>query len=235
LALFGAYIDRVEAASPGDKDFTVNVLDPITFSGLISGAMLPYAFSAMTMSAVGKAAMEMIDEIKRQFEDMKKGGKPDCDKCVKISTNASLKMMVAPGALVLFVPFLTGLFFSKKCLSGLLAGCLVSGIQIAFSFSNTGGAWDNCKKLVEEGSYTSKSINYEDENAEPFVFKKKGPDGKKTDVHTAAVIGDTVGDPLKDTSGPSINIVMKLTAITSLVFGTFIAKKGGLLGYLVKI
>jgi len=229
LALFGAYIERVEAATPGAKDFTVNVLEPITFSGLIVGAMLPYAFSALTMQAVGTAAMEMIDEIKRQFEDMKKGGKPDCDRCVKISTNASLKMMVAPGALVLFTPFITGMLFSKKCLSGLLAGALVSGIQIAFSHSNTGGAWDNCKKLVEESSYQSKSTKYSEDSLEPFVFKKKGIDGKSTEEHKAAVIGDTVGDPLKDTSGPSINILMKLTAITSLVFGTFIAQKGGLI------
>merc|ERR1740117_2740644 len=152
---------------------------------------------------------------------MKKGGKPDPNRCVAISTNASLKMMVAPGALVLFTPFFTGLFFSKNCLSGLLAGIIVSGVQIAFSFSNTGGAWDNCKKLVEEGSYKIK-----DEEGNDFYFKKK-IDGKPTEEHKAAVVGDTVGDPLKDTSGPSINILMKLSAITSLVFGSFIANSGG--------
>jgi len=128
LALFGAYIDRVEASSK-NPTFVVNVLEPITFAGLIVGAMLPYAFSALTMSAVGTAAMEMIDEIKRQFEDMKKKNvPPDHNRCVAISTKASLKMMIAPGALVLFTPFFTGLFFSKNCLSGLLAGAIVSGI-----------------------------------------------------------------------------------------------------------
>ena len=226
LSLFGAYINRVEEVS-GTKNYTVNVLDPITFSGLIVGAMLPYAFSAMTMKAVGDAAMEMIEEIKKQFDDMKKGHKMDSDRCVAISTKASLKMMIAPGALVIFTPFVVGMLFSKNCLSGLLAGILVSGIQIAFSFSNTGGAWDNCKKLVEEGSYKSTSKSFQAENEDsvmnPFVFRKKGPDGKPTDEHVAAVVGDTVGDPMKDTSGPSINILMKLSAITSLVFGGFIA------------
>lgn len=226
LALFGAYINRVEEES-GTENFSVNVLDPLTFAGLIIGAMLPYAFSALTMSAVGTAAVEMIDEIKLQFEGMKKGGKPDSDRCVAISTKASLKMMIAPGALVLFAPFLVGLLFSKDCLSGLLAGAIVSGIQIAFSFSNTGGAWDNCKKLVEEGSYKSTSKKFENDEMNPFVFRKKDENGQTTDVHKAAVIGDTVGDPLKDTSGPAINILMKLSAITSLIFGSFIARYGG--------
>ena len=135
--------------------------------------------------------------------------------------------MIAPGCLVIFTPLLTGLFFSKDALSGLLAGIIVSGIQIAFSFSNTGGAWDNCKKLVEEGKHESTTIMNEVEAINPFVFKKKNAQGVTTDEHKAAVVGDTVGDPLKDTSGPSINILMKLSAITSLVFGTFIATKGG--------
>ena len=159
MSLFGAYLTRVQAGS-AVANYNVNVLDPITFSGLIVGAMIPYAFSALTMSAVGQAAMEMIDEIKRQFEGAKKGQPIDTDRCVAISTNASLKMMMAPGALVLLAPFVVGMLFSKDCLSGLLAGIIVSGIQIAFSFSNTGGAWDNCKKKVEEGTYisTSKTI-----------------------------------------------------------------------------
>ncbi len=132
----------------------------MTFSGLIVGSMIPYAFSALTMSAVGQAANKMIAEIKRQFEEMKKDKPPQHDLCIAISTEASLRYMIAPGMLVLFTPLLTGLFFSKDCLSGLLAGIIVSGIQIAFSFSNTGGAWDNCKKKVEEGTYisTSKTI-----------------------------------------------------------------------------
>jgi Na+/H+-translocating membrane pyrophosphatase len=191
--------------------------------------MIPYAFSALTMSAVGKAANLMIAEIQRQFVEMKKGKKPDFDLCIGISTEASLRYMIAPGMLVLFTPLLTGLFFSKDCLSGLLAGIIVSGIQIAFSFSNTGGAWDNCKKLVEEGTYSSTLIMDASEGVDPFVFRKKDAQGKTTDEHKAAVVGDTVGDPLKDTSGPSINILMKLSAITSLIFGSFIATKGGII------
>jgi inorganic pyrophosphatase len=201
----------------------------VTFSGLIVGSMIPYAFSALTMSAVGQAANKMIAEIKRQFEEMKKDKPPQHDLCIAISTEASLRYMIAPGMLVLFTPLLTGLFFSKDCLSGLLAGIIVSGIQIAFSFSNTGGAWDNCKKLVEEGKYASTEYQNEQEKVNPFIFKKKDDRGKTTEEHKAAVVGDTVGDPLKDTSGPSINILMKLSAITSLIFGTFIAKSGGLI------
>lgn len=220
LSLFGAYISRVEEET-GSESFVVNVLEPITFAGLIVGSMIPYAFSALTMAAVGQAANKMIAEIKRQFVGMKEGKPAECDKCVEISTQASLNYMIAPGLLTLFTPLATGLLFSKDCLSGLLAGIIVSGIQIAFSFSNTGGAWDNCKKLVEEGSYKIK-----DEEGNDFYFKKK-VDGKPTDEHKAAVVGDTVGDPLKDTSGPSINILMKLSAITSLIFGSFVANSGG--------
>lgn len=228
LSLFGAYISRVEEAS-GSTNFVVNVLDPITFAGLLVGSMIPYAFSALTMSAVGKAANKMIDEIKRQFIEIKKGKAPDFDLCVAISTEASLNYMIAPGLLVLFTPLLTGLFFSKDALSGLLAGIIVSGVQIAFSFSNTGGAWDNTKKLISEGTYKSTNVTNDEEKVNPFVFKKKGADGKPTEEHCASVVGDTVGDPLKDTSGPSINILMKLSAITSLIFATFIAERGGLI------
>ena len=153
LALFGAYIVRVEENSTGDANFQVNVLQPTTFAGLIVGAMIPYAFSAMTMAAVGEAANEMIVEIKSQFLKMKEGAPADPDRCVAISTKASLKKMIGPGALVIFTPCVTGMLFSKNALNGLLAGIIVSGIQIAFSFSNTGGAWDNAKKSIEAGSY----------------------------------------------------------------------------------
>jgi len=223
LSLFGAYITRVQEAA-GQDNFTVNVLDPVTFAGLIIGAMIPYAFSALTMAAVGKAANKMIAEIKRQFIGMKDGKKPDFDLCVGISTEASLNYMIAPGLLVLFTPLLTGLFFSKDCLSGLLAGIIVSGVQIAFSFSNTGGAWDNTKKLIAEGVY-----KVQDEDGKTFLFRKKDEHGEPTEEHKASVVGDTVGDPLKDTSGPSINILMKLSAITSLIFGSFVANSGGLI------
>ena len=229
LALFGAYIVRVSEAS-ADQAFTVNLLQPTTFAGLIIGAMIPYAFSAMTMAAVGEAANEMIAEIKAQFIDMKQNGAaPNPERCIAISTKASLKKMIGPGALVIFTPCLTGLLFSKNALNGLLAGIIVSGIQIAFSFSNTGGAWDNAKKCIETGTYQSQVPLNAQEEQEPFLFKKKDKLGNPTEEHKAAVVGDTVGDPLKDTSGPSINILIKLSAITSLIFGGFIARNGGLL------
>jgi inorganic pyrophosphatase len=184
--------------------------------------MLPYAFSALTMSAVGDAAEAMIAEIRRQVPLIKQGQAPDHETCIAISTNSSLKYMIAPGAIVIFAPFLGGILFSYTFVSGLLAGNIVSGIQIAFSFSNTGGAWDNAKKYVEAGLlHYDPTGNDKEEN---FVVAKKG-----SAVHAAAVCGDTVGDPLKDTSGPAINILIKLSAITSLVFGGFIARDGGVL------
>jgi len=221
LALFGAFVTRANIA-------TVNILQPLQFSFLLIGAMIPYAFSALTMAAVGKAAQEMIAEIQDQFAKIEKDEtiKPDYDRCIAISTKASLKKMIAPGMLVLLTPFLTGLFFGPNAVSGLLAGIIVSGVQIAFSFSNTGGAWDNTKKYIESGK------NYSDQHL--AGEEKEGPDGKYRfrkgdETHKAAVCGDTVGDPLKDTSGPSINILIKLSAITSLVFGSFFANHGGIL------
>ena len=207
----------------------MNVLEPTTFAGLIIGSMIPYAFSAMTMAAVGEAANEMIAEIKAQFIKMREGEEANPDRCVAISTKASLRKMIGPGALVIFTPVAVGMLFSKNALNGLLAGIIVSGIQIAFSFSNTGGAWDNAKKCIETGTYVSTQKFEGDDSNEPFLFKKKDKNGEPTDEHKAAVVGDTVGDPLKDTSGPSINILIKLSAITSLIFGGFIATYGGLL------
>jgi H(+)-translocating pyrophosphatase len=215
LALFGAFITRIGAS-------TVNILEPITFAGLLIGAMIPYWFSAMTMDAVGETSMEMVAEISSQLKDPKilsNEVKPDYKRCIEISTKSSLKFMIAPGMLVLGTPFFFGLLFSTDCLAGVLAGCIVSGIQIAFSFSNTGGAWDNCKKYIEAGEPKRKLHFKEGVEGEKFVKKINGV---ATPEHCAAVIGDTVGDPLKDTSGPSINILIKLSAITSLVFGQFI-------------
>ena len=179
--------------------------------------MIPYAFSALTMSAVGLAATEMIAEIKRQFDDPDfKAGRigPDYDKCIAISTTASLKKMVAPGMLVILTPFVVGILFGPNGVSGLLAGIIVSGVQIAISFSNTGGAWDNTKKYIEAGGLSTDEKEI-----------KKG-----SEEHKNAVVGDTVGDPLKDTSGPSINILIKLAAITSLVFGNFFKETSFLIG-----
>ncbi|RRT79826.1 hypothetical protein BHE74_00022884 [Ensete ventricosum] len=206
-----AAIGKVAAIS------TVDVLTPKVFIGLIVGAMLPYWFSAMTMKSVGRAALEMVEEVRRQFNSipglMEGTAKPDYATCVKISTDASIKEMIPPGALVMLTPLIVGTFFGVETLSGVLAGALVSGVQIAISASNTGGAWDNAKKYIEAGA---------SEHARAL-----GPKG--SDAHKAAVIGDTIGDPLKDTSGPSLNILIKLMAVESLVFAPFFAAHGGLL------
>merc|ERR550514_533881 len=198
LALFGAFTVRAGVAD-------VNILDPWVFTGLLFGAMMPYAFAAMTMKSVGKAANDMVIECMRQFPDiMTKGVKPDYKQCIKISTEASLREMIPPGALVILSPLVAGFGFGKNATAGLLSGAMVSSVQLAISMSNTGGAWDNSKKYIEAGGL--------------------GPDHRKgSAAHKNAVTGDTVGDPLKDTSGPALNIVMKLTAIISLVFGSAIA------------
>jgi len=228
LALFGAFVTRVantiELMGGTDEQvkesYKVNILEPFTFAGLLIGAMLPYWFSAMTMKAVGDAAQDMLMEIKRQFKDLEENGsEPDHERCIAISTDASLRKMVAPGLLVILAPLVAGSFFGYQATNGVLAGCIVSGIQIAFSASNSGGAWDNAKKYVEAGSLYFEGVQV-----------KKGDA-----AHAAAVTGDTVGDPLKDTSGPSINILIKLSAICSLVFGTFITQYGGLLANGVEI
>ncbi|KAL2338436.1 hypothetical protein Fmac_012882 [Flemingia macrophylla] len=210
LALFGAFVSRAAIT-------TVDVLTPKVFIGLIVGAMLPYWFSAMTMKSVGSAALKMVEEVRRQFNTiqglMEGTAKPDYATCVKISTDASIKEMIPPGALVMLTPLVVGILFGVETLSGVLAGSLVSGVQIAISASNTGGAWDNAKKYIEAGA---------SEHA-----RSLGPKG--SDCHKAAVIGDTIGDPLKDTSGPSLNILIKLMAVESLVFAPFFATHGGLL------
>ena len=214
LALFGAFCTRSALDS-------LNVLSAIEFSSLLIGAMLPYAFSALTMQAVGDAANDMIKEIADQFADgkIKAGTKdPDYARCISISTKASLRMMILPGVLVIGSPLLFGFLFGPKSVGGLLAGCIVSGVQIAFSFSNTGGAWDNAKKYVEAGTHESKKT-VDPKTGAKILMKKK------TECHQAAVTGDTVGDPLKDTSGPAINILIKLSAITSLVFGSAFKNK----------
>jgi len=184
------------------------------FAGLLIGAMLPYWFTAMTLRSVGTAAMAMKTEVSKQFEqnpallEEDTDAEPDYKACVEISTAASLKEMMPPGALVMLTPIIIGFLLGVEALGGCLAGALVSGVQIAISSSNSGGAWDNAKKYIEN-------------------VKKK----KKTDQHFAAVVGDTVGDPLKDTSGPSLNILIKLMAIISLVLAPSFPspEQGGLL------
>jgi K(+)-stimulated pyrophosphate-energized sodium pump len=207
LALFAAFITR--ARSQSSEFNSIELLDPLVFGGLLFGAMLPFIFSAMTMKSVGKAALDMVVEVRRQFKEipglMEGKNKPDYAKCVDISTNASLREMIAPGVLVLASPIVMGYLFGVKSLAGMLAGALVSGVVLAISSANSGGAWDNAKKYIEK-------------------IGKKG-----SDQHKAAVVGDTVGDPFKDTSGPAINILIKLMAITSLVFTEFFVRNGGVL------
>lgn len=226
LALFGAFITRIRNAS-GNELFQdgVNMLDPLTFAFLILGGMVPFAFAAMTMKSVGLAAMQMVIEVQRQFDekphllDANPTERPDYDACIAISTQASLREMIAPGCLVIFTPLTVGIFFGVKAVSGLLVGALVSSVQLAISMSNSGGAWDNAKKYIEKQSPDSELK------------------GKGSDIHKAAVVGDTVGDPFKDTSGPALNIVMKLMAVLSLVFAdTFytINEGAGLLGSFIK-
>lgn len=195
LALFGGFLTITDQTSHG-----VNILKSFVMAGLLVGAMLPYWFSALTMKSVGKAALAMVEEVRRQFAENPKilegTETPEYAKCVAISTEASLKEMLPPGALVMLTPLIVGYLFGVEALAGVLAGSLVSGVQMAISASNTGGAWDNAKKYIECGMHG----------------------GKGSDPHRAAVVGDTVGDPLKDTSGPALNILIKLMAIISLVF-----------------
>merc|ERR1712079_446183 len=194
----------------------VNILQPTTFAFLLIGSMIPYWFAALTMKSVGKAAGEMVEEVKRQFSIVDSQGKtiltgsteikPDSQTCIKISTQSSLKEMIAPACLVILSPLLAGTIFGVHAVFGLLSGSLVSSVQLAISMSNSGGAWDNCKKYISGGFSDDVELK-----------------GKKVPAHDAAVTGDTVGDPFKDTSGPALNIVMKLQAIVSLVFATYFA------------
>ena len=211
LALFSAFI----AASGIDLSVGVNLLDNKVIAGLFIGGMLPFLFSAMTMKAVARAAESMIIEVRRQFKTIRgliQGkAKPDYRTCVDISTKAALREMIAPGLLVVLTPIVVGVLFGIETLAGVLAGSLASGVILAISKANAGGAWDNAKKYIEAGEHG----------------------GKGSESHKAAVVGDTVGDPMKDTSGPSLNILLKLMAIISLVFVPLFVKHGGLLlGYL---
>ena len=240
LALTAAFVTRTEVLENG-----VNLLNPTVFSFLLIGSMLPYWFSAMTMKSVGVAAMEMVKEVKRQFdtipgllEGTPGHAPPDHARCIKISTDASLREMVPPAILVMTAPIATGMFFGVEAVVGLLAGGMASGVQLAISASNTGGAWDNAKKYVEKGGLyidmpkrdevTGEIIR--DEFGSPILVPVRQRKG--SECHKAAVVGDTVGDPLKDTSGPALNILMKLMAILSLVFADFFMSINNGQGYL---
>jgi len=204
LALFSSFVTVKGYDS-------VDMLSGFPFVGLLIGAMLPYWFSALTMKSVGAAALAMVEEVRDQFRRnpgiMERTVKPDYASCIQISTDASLREMIAPGALVMLTPLIVGFLLGGKCLAGVLAGALVSGVMMAISSSNTGGAWDNAKKYVERGSLGDGK-------------------GKGSENHIATIIGDTVGDPLKDTSGPALNILIKLMAIISLVFARSFPQTG---------
>ncbi len=197
LALFNAFCEK---AVPGTGSLPLDINNSDVMIGLLLGGLLPFLFSALTMRAVGKAANRMVEEIRRQFREipgiLEGRSKPDPARCVQISTTGSLKQMIAPGLLAIAIPILVGKAFGAEMLGGLLAGALVSGVMLAIFMANAGGVWDNAKKYIEEGH----------------------EGGKGSEAHKASVVGDTVGDPFKDTSGPSINILIKLMTVVALVF-----------------
>jgi len=194
LALFSAYCSAVGLQG-------INILKVNVVIGLFIGGVLPFFVAALTMTAVGRAAAKMVEEVRRQFRDIKglmEGkAKPDTGRCVDIATKGALTEMIVPGLAAILAPIVVGLVLGKEALGGMLAGATVSGVMMALMMANAGGAWDNAKKSIEAGLLG----------------------GKGSDAHKAAVVGDTVGDPFKDTSGPSMNILIKLMAIVSLVFG----------------
>lgn len=204
LALFISYAQTVGLS-------IIDVLESEVIIGLFIGAMLPFVFSALTMDAVSRAAEKMIIEVRRQFREhpgiLRGEETPDYTSCVRISTNAALYEMVFPGVLAVICPIAVGMLLGVEALGGLLAGSVVTGVLLAVFMSNSGGAWDNAKKHIETGAFG----------------------GEGSDAHKASVVGDTVGDPLKDTAGPSLNILLKLMAVVALVFGPLIAQYGGLL------
>ena len=235
LALFAAFITSYNVANPDNLLTGIDITMPKVMAALFVGAMLPFLFSALSMQAVGRAAMKMIEEVRRQFKDIPElraaldvmtknegkemkdwskedqatfeaaDGKAEYAKCVEISTTASIREMVAPGLLAVIVPVLFGFIGGPEMLGGLLAGVTASGVLLALFQSNAGGAWDNAKKMIEEGVEID-GVKY----------------GKGSEAHKAAVVGDTVGDPFKDTSGPSLNILIKLMAVVALVIATMI-------------
>ncbi|MFP6686010.1 MAG: sodium-translocating pyrophosphatase [Polyangiaceae bacterium] len=208
LALFSAYSQAILQIR-GAKGFSLEITNPQVVIGLFIGGMLPFLVAAMTMTSVGRAAGEMVEEIRRQFREIpgllegKEGVECDPGRCIEISTTAALKEMIAPGLLAFIAPVLVGMVLGAEALGGLLAGSTVAGVLLALMMSNAGGVWDNAKKIIEKGELEGEE--------------------KGGDAHAAAVIGDTVGDPFKDTSGPSLNILIKLMSIVALVMAPLIA------------
>ncbi|MGG7098162.1 sodium-translocating pyrophosphatase [Clostridium sardiniense] len=204
LALFASYTQAVKLDS-------INLLNPLTLVGVLIGGMLPFLFGALTMQSVGKAAGQMVEEVRRQFKEkpgiLKGTDKPDYSTCVEISTRAALREMLVPGIIAILSPIIVGLLLGAEALAGLIAGGVVTGVMMAILMANAGGAWDNAKKYIEGGAYG----------------------GKGSECHKAGVVGDTVGDPFKDTSGPAMNILIKLMTIVAVVFAPLIVEFGGLL------
>jgi K(+)-stimulated pyrophosphate-energized sodium pump len=207
LALFSAYSSAV-----GLQDAGLNLINPLVVIGLFLGGILPFFVAALTMTAVGRAAQGMVEEVRRQFREipgiMEGTGKPDSARCVSISTEAALREMILPGISAVLAPVLVGYFLGVEALGGLLAGATVTGVLMALFMANAGGAWDNAKKYIEKGALG----------------------GKGSDSHKAAVVGDTVGDPFKDTSGPSMNILIKLMSVVSLVLAPWFVRVHGMAG-----
>jgi K(+)-stimulated pyrophosphate-energized sodium pump len=203
LALIASYISEIKILKP-DFEFDLSITNPAVLVGLFIGGMLPFLFAALTMEAVGRAAQSIVVEVRRQFKTIKGlmtgEAEPDYASCVDICTKSAQKEMILPAVLAVIVPILVGLFLGVNGVSGMLAGATVSGFILAVMMANSGGAWDNAKKYIESGEYG----------------------GKGSDAHKAAVVGDTVGDPFKDTSGPSINILIKLLSMVSIVFASVI-------------
>ena len=206
LALFSAYLEKIKEGL-GGGELTLNLMDPKVLVGLFLGGIMPYLIGASTMKSVGIAAGEMVEEVRRQFREipgiMEGTGEPDTDRCVQISTDAALKRMIVPGVSAIAAPIFVGFFLGWQALGGFLAGAVLTGVFLALMMANGGGAWDNAKKYIEEGAHG----------------------GKGSDAHKAAVVGDTVGDPFKDTSGPSMNILIKLMSVVSLVIAPLISKR----------
>ena len=208
LALIVSYTNEV-----GEANLNLAITNPAVLIGLLVGAMLPFLFSSMTMKAVGRAAQKIVVEVRRQFKEIKglmEGeAEADYESCIDICVKSSLKEMIAPAALGIIAPIIVGFVLGCNGVVGMLAGALVSGFALAIMMSNSGGAWDNAKKYIEAGNYN----------------------GKGSENHKAAVVGDTVGDPFKDTAGPSVNILIKLLSMVSIVFASLVAS-GNLLSLL---
>jgi K(+)-stimulated pyrophosphate-energized sodium pump len=203
LALFSAYASAVGLRTAG-----INIIDPAVTIGLLIGGAIPMFIASLTMTAVGRAAAGMVDEVRRQFREivglMEGTARPDSARCVDISTRAALREMIAPGIIALSAPVIVG-YFSIAALGGMLAGATVTGVLMALFMANSGGAWDNAKKYIEKGAHG----------------------GKGSEPHKAAVVGDTVGDPFKDTAGPSMNILIKLMSVVALVLAPWFARIHG--------